>query len=228
MSASATWHRLVELVRGAGVIVFDFDGTLVDSNAIKWRAFDRCFAQFPEHRAEIQTYCHAEHHVPRWEKFRHVYERIVGLAYTPHIEAALSAQFERDTTQDIIAAQEIPGAASFVAGAAASGRVIGLLSNTPHAILERILERRGWRSWFTHVQGAPVRKADWLARCKAAHALSAPELVFFGDTPEDARAAEEAGCLFIGIGAQLEGKAAHWSEDFTRLNPTAQPREAGA
>ena len=213
--------RVTDLLRRARVLIFDFDGTLVDSAAIKRRAFDRCFAEFPAQRAEIQAYCHAHHHAPRWEKFRHVYERILGLPYTPVIEARLLALFDEETSERIIAAREIPGAARWVSALAGTAqRMTGLLSSTPHATLLRIVERRGWRPWFALLQGAPVQKASWLARCKAEHRTARQELVFFGDTPEDARSAEEAECLFIGVGPKLQGCVAHWVADFTELNPT--------
>lgn len=217
MSARPLERALVERLARARAFIFDFDGTLVDSTAIKWRAFDRCFAQFPTQRTEIQAYCRSHHHTPRWEKFRHVYERIVQRPYTADIEAKLLALFDEESTEQIIAAREIAGAASFLAAVAAR-RMTGLLSSTPHATLLHIVDRRGWRPWFTLIQGAPVRKSSWLAHVKATHVLDRHELVFFGDAPEDARAAEEAGCAFVAVGASLEGMVPHWLADFTALS----------
>ena len=216
MRVTAVCAEVMEAIQRARAVVFDFDGTLVDSTAIKWRAFDRCFAQFPERQAEIQAYCRGHHHTPRWEKFRHVYEQILELPYTSAIAARLLALFEEETSERVIAAREIPGAAQFVATVAAQ-RMAGLLSSTPHATLLHLVERRGWRPWFTFIQGAPVHKARWLAQCKATHAPARQELVFFGDAPEDAHAAEEAGCLFVAVGAALHGVAPHWLADFTEL-----------
>jgi phosphoglycolate phosphatase-like HAD superfamily hydrolase len=217
MRGTTVRSEVDEIIRRARAVVFDFDGTLVDSTAIKWRAFDRCFMQFPARQAEIQAYCRGHHHTPRWEKFRHVYERILGLPYTLELEAKLLAVFDQESTEHIIAAREIPGAARLVCAVAAR-RMTGLLSSTPHATLLHLVEQRGWRPWFTFLQGAPVHKASWLAQCKAAHALARQELVFFGDAPEDAQAAEEAGCLFVAVGAALHGAAPHWLADFTALS----------
>ncbi|MBI3011703.1 MAG: HAD family hydrolase [Candidatus Omnitrophica bacterium] len=227
MKLTAARSPLADVIQHARVRVFDFDGTLVDSTAIKWRAFDECFAGFPEHRAQIQGYCRSRHHTPRREKFQYVYEEILGLAYTPEIEARLLARFDRETTKQIIAAREIPGAAQFLAAAAADC-ITGVLSSTPHETLLHILERRGWRRWFEYVQGAPVHKADWLARFKARYALTRQELVFFGDTGEDAQAAQEAGCAFVAVGDGALGSAVteapfalaprYWLADFTALS----------
>ena len=183
------------------MLAFDFDGTLVDSNPIKWRAFERCFTEFPEQREEILAYCCGQHHTPRGDKFRHVYERILKRPYPPEIPAALHARYEAETTQQIIAAPEVPGAERFLREAG-RGREIALLSSTPHDVLTEIIDRRRWRAYFRQVQGAPVDKADWLRRARESRGLAPETLLFIGDTEEDAQAAAAAGCAFLGIGAE--------------------------
>lgn len=179
------------------ILVFDFDGTLVDSNRIKWEGFNRCFAEFPEQRDEILAYCRGNHHVTRGEKFRAVYEQMLGLPYSPEIERRLHRRFEEATTDAIIRAPEIPGASEFLQRARSRHRT-AVLSSTPHEILLVILERRRWSSYFDLKQGAPVDKATWL---RALERMGFPrhEVLFFGDTPEDAAAARVAGCRFVPV-----------------------------
>jgi phosphoglycolate phosphatase-like HAD superfamily hydrolase len=217
MNSAVRTPRLAEWLRPARAIVLDFDGTLVDSTPIKQRAFERCFAGFAESRHEILAYCWGHHHTPRGEKFRYVYERILRRPYTAKIAASLHAQFDAETTQQIIEAPERPGAARFLA-ATAKRHLTALLSSTPHEILEAIVSQRGWRPWFTRIQGAPVHKASWLRSLKTQHALTPQELVFFGDTDEDAQAAKAADCAFVGVGTHLEGRVTCWIEDFMRTS----------
>ena len=187
------------LLSSAKMLVFDFDGTLVDSNRIKQRAFETCFAgpEFAGRRAEILSYCAGHHHTPRGEKFRHVYEGILGRPYTPEAEKRLHDCFERETTAEIIRAPEIPGASEFLAEVRASHRT-AVLSSTPHPILLTILERRGWAGRFDRIQGAPVDKAEWLRQLQA-RGLSMDQILFFGDSPEDAQSAQKAGCRFLKV-----------------------------
>ena len=206
-----SFARLVERARA---LVFDFDGTLVDSNGIKRRAFEHCFADAPAaHQADIQAYCRGFNHTPRWEKFRHIYKHILHRTYTQVIEAELLRRFEAETTQQIVEAPEIRGASAFLAQAART-HVTAVLSSTPEATLLRILEGRRWRGYFQMVQGVPVDKAAWLSRWRLTHA----ETLFFGDTVEDAQAAQRAGCLFVGVANQeLRDAAVHVLEDFTGM-----------
>ncbi len=192
-----------DMLARARALVFDFDGTLVDSNPIKYQAFATCFAEFPQQREEILAYCGGHHHTPRWEKFRHVCEQILQQPYTEARAASLHERFEAATTAQIIAAPEIPGASAFLRSV--RGRyLLALLSSTPEQILREILARRGWQGWFDVVQGAPVKKAAWLTAFGERHGLAPSRVVFFGDTPEDARAAEEAGCAFLAIQNSFE------------------------
>lgn len=181
--------------------VFDLDGTLVDSNGIKWRAFESVFADAPERIGDIMAYCRQHHHTPRWEKFRHVYERILGRTYSPAIERDLTERFAAATTRQIIDAPELPGASEWLRCARNACAVTALLSSTPQETLIEIVSARGWRPWFTVIQGAPVQKTDWLRRWRRHLGVDGQDVVYFGDTEEDAQAAAAARCRFVGVGA---------------------------
>jgi phosphoglycolate phosphatase-like HAD superfamily hydrolase len=216
MSVAAA-RSVGELIRAARALVFDFDGTLVDSNEIKWQAFETCFAEFAAERDEILAYCRSYHHVPRGEKFRHVYETILGRPYTAEVAAMLHARFASVTTHAIVRAAEIPGAGAFTA-AVAGRTVTGLLSSTPHEVLLSIVGARGWKERFSVVRGAPVVKAAWLRQFHATQGLDPHAVVFFGDMPEDAAAAADAGCVFVGVANEaLKREDRPFIADFTGL-----------
>lgn len=206
------------VIRRARALVFDFDGTLVDSNAIKWRGFEEVFAEFQDRLDDIMVYCRGANHRIRGDKFRHVYEQILGLPYTAAIESELQGRYAAATTQAIIDAREIPGAMAFLTDVGDRYRT-ALLSSTPHHILLEILERRGMRRYFQHVQGAPVDKAAWLRAFRRDHALASEQIAFFGDTKEDMIAATASGCVFIGVGQGVPfPDACAMIADFQRLS----------
>lgn len=191
---ASSWKALL---RKSRVLVFDFDGTLVDSVPVKWRAFDRCFEKFPAQRERIRAYCRGNNHTPRWEKFKYVYEGILRLPYTREIEQELHRCFEQETTERISQAPALPGASEFLERVRPNYRT-ALLSSTPHEILLEILEKRGWAGRFDEARGAPVNKASWLKE-RRTQGFTPEQILFFGDTPEDAAAAREAGCGFISV-----------------------------
>ncbi len=183
-------------------LVFDFDGTLVDSNPIKARAFERVFDDFPQRQEEILAYCNNHHHTPRDVKFRTVYETILKLPYTPEVDAKLHRCFEAETTGQIIRAREIPGALDFLRHVQET-HWTGLLSSTPHQVLLEILKQRGWMEYFRQIRGAPVEKSLWLKELQKSKNWRPEEIVFFGDTQEDSRAAQAAGVHFGAVGKDV-------------------------
>src|SRR5207237_10853845 len=123
--------------------VFDFDGTLLDSNEIKWSGFEHVFSDFADKMPEISRYCRGNNHTIRGEKFRFVCEQILHIDYSAERARLLHDRYAAYTTAGVAAAPEIPGAAEFVR--AIKGRPKALLSSTPHAILLELLQRQGWR-----------------------------------------------------------------------------------
>jgi len=193
-----TPDAVLKLIHDTRFLVLDFDGTLVDSNPIKLKAFEKCFGGYPQFEA-IMAYCQNNHHTPRKTKFRHVFENILKKPYLSETEKKLLEQYAAHTTEQVICAPEIPGATLFLEKFARA-RETALLSSTPHEILLHILEERKMRHYFKTIQGAPVHKASWLKQFKAEKNCKPAEVLFIGDSEEDAKSAEEAGISFIQIG----------------------------
>lgn len=206
-----------EVVQRARALIFDFDGTLVDSNEIKWRGFETVFADAGDRLPDVMAYCRGSDHVIRGDKFRHVYERILHRPYTPEVAAALHARFAEATTALIVEAPEVPGASSFLRGL--STRLItAILSSTPQQILEQIVDARRWNGLVKTLHGAPIDKSAWLRECRRAHGPGHDDLVFFGDSPDDAAAAKAAGCAFVAVAnPRLAGSDAPWIEEYWPL-----------
>ena len=175
--------KILRLVEAARAVVFDFDGTLVDSNEIKWKGFEYAFAAYPERLSEISRFCRTENHMIRGAKFRYVCEHILKVPYTEQLDYKFHALYAEYTTDAVVAAPETPGGLDFVRGIRHCP--VALLSSTPHEILLEILRRRGWAAMFQYIQGAPVSKREWLQRFQESLGCSPSDIVFFGDTDED-------------------------------------------
>jgi phosphoglycolate phosphatase-like HAD superfamily hydrolase len=195
-------EAVIAAVESAKALVFDFDGTLVDTNEIKWSGFEHVFSEYKERLPEISEYCRSNNHTIRGEKFRFVCEQILHIAYTPERQQSLHERYAAYTTEAVARAPEIPGAAEFVRKV--GYRPTALLSSTPHEILLEILNRKGWRSMFGAIQGAPVVKRDWLGVFRSGIGCEPGDILFFGDTEEDEASARSFGCAFVRVGVTIE------------------------
>ena len=60
------------------ILAFDFDGTIVESNDIKDKAFDSIFSNWPKHRYAMMQWHLANNTMVRQEKFQYFVKVFLG------------------------------------------------------------------------------------------------------------------------------------------------------
>lgn len=201
-------------------LFFDFDGVLADSVAVKTRAFARLFVDHgPDVVARVVGH-HLKHGgMSRFDKFRHYYREFLGRPLPEAEMEALCARFAALVVEEVVAAPEIPGASAFLERCRDIPCFV--ISGTPQEEMRQICRRRGLHRRFREILGAPVGKAEHLARLLAEYELDPAACLFFGDAGGDLAAARACAVPFIGI---LPGKDAPlladapdivWYPDFT-------------
>lgn len=184
-------------------VAFDFDGTLVRSNAIKRDCFYEGVAGLPG-AAEVLDELFAN----GFQGDRHaVFAEVVG-----RLDAAgardlpdpsdLAAAYGRSVHARIAGAPEVPGARDALARLKAAGKRLFLISATPQAPLEAVVEARGLLRFFDALLGAPTGKAEHLRRIMQTDGHAAKEIVMVGDGRDDQEAAALIGCRFIAVTAE--------------------------
>jgi phosphoglycolate phosphatase len=182
-------------------VVFDFDGTLVDSNAIKREAFFRAVAGHPG-GASRMSHVLDRTRGDRREVF-HAYEadRIGGTAAPdPGAVDSLVAAFSLDVDAAVAAAAEMPGASALLVRLRGAGLYTVLSSATPRVNLRDILARRGWLGWFDHIEGHPTSKVQTLLNVMQEYRHGAAALAVVGDGTDDRASAAAVGCRFYPVG----------------------------
>jgi len=188
-------------------VIFDFDGTLVESVGIKDDAFAALFAGYSGQLDAIMDYHRTNNHTIRFEKFEHIHRNILGLEYTDADRERLSRRFSALVVERIVACPWVDGARELLALGAELP--FYLVSMSPREELLAILERRGIRGCFRDVYASEWAKADAIADIVAREGIAAGSAVYVGDAPEDQSAAEAVGVRFLGrdSGRPLNGRA---------------------
>ncbi len=196
-------------------IVFDFDGTLIQSAEAKHEAFYRLFPD------EV-PYCEIVGGILKDDPdgSRH--------AVIPRMMAAMSkrglalptahTEFDRigAYAQAIYAVQssvpECAGATECLR-ALHGHAALYISSNTPEVDLTALLEKRGWMTYFSGWFGHPRTKHETLTMLVARHGGNPANIAVIGDGESDRRAATALGCHFFwlsgptvlaAVAAQLE------------------------
>lgn len=173
-------------------VVFDFDGTLVMSNAIKRDGFFAVTAEIAG-GADAMTALLA---APPGDRFA--------------IFAAFSARFGQDAGEmaeaygawceaAILEAPERTRATEALAALRQRGLRIWINSATPEAPLRAIVKRRYPPGSFDGVLGGHNRKVANLRAVMSAEGLTPDEILMVGDGIDDKLGAAEIGCRFVGL-----------------------------
>ena len=175
----------------------DFDGTLVESNNIKDRAFETIFCEWPEHTETMMCWHLTHDSIERGEKFRYFVEEVLALPGQNDLIEKLSSRFGELTKTAICECPFVKGAEEFLEYF--SNRIATyLVSATPQQDLNQIIKARALAANFKDVYGAPISKIETLKNIMLSENVSVDEILFIGDSAEDQQAAKFLGIRFIG------------------------------
>jgi phosphoglycolate phosphatase len=184
-------------------VVFDFDGTLVDSNSIKRGTAYEVVSAIANGTAILDQVYEENWGGDRYWIFGRFAELASSASVPPqgraHWGAQLAAEYTRRCEVAVIHCAEIPGAWNVVNTLSQSGLIVSINSATPTAALRDIVAGRGWKTVFSDILGAPASKAVNLDSIAKASGMLPSEIVMVGDKIVDQDGAEEFGCHFIGL-----------------------------
>lgn len=73
-----------------------------------------------------------------------------------------------------------------------------LVSGIPQRDLNEIIVERGLQKYFIKIYGAPINKTETLDKIMVTEKVSAGQMMYIGDSPEDQQVAKLLGIRFIG------------------------------
>ena len=181
------------------VLVFDFDGVILESADIKTRAFRELFAPYPDQLEAIVAYHEANAGISRYEKFRHIYRHFLDKPLGVEEERALGERFSDLVVDEVMRCPFVPGALELLK-AYFRERPLFLVSGTPEGELHRLVEARNLTAMFREVYGSPKGKPAIIKEVLAVTAKPSAVVLFVGDGRSDYEAAKAAGVAFVGRG----------------------------
>lgn len=179
-------------------VLFDFDGTLVESLDAKIAAFRDLYAPFGDAIAGAAVaHYRANTGVPRGLRIRHCHEHLLGRTPSSREVQQLSDQFGAMVEDQVIAADWVPGAEAFLETHAETIPLF-LVSATPQPELDRIIQARAIETYFTDVLGSPPEKLAMVHDLLSHHWFDPARVVMIGDGKADFEAAQGSNVRFLG------------------------------
>jgi phosphoglycolate phosphatase-like HAD superfamily hydrolase len=175
-------------------VVFDYDGTLIDSREIKTRnyvaAFERVFASQARDRPAVVASCVRTSGANRFVQLRDTLAAL-GRSAAPAQEEEWSRLYSSLNAESVARIPEFPSVRPLLREL----RGLGIRPCAASGILEqellRELARRGLTGFFDEIRGG-----DKLGALRALVERGLGRVLFVGDTDYDRRTAEEAGVGF--------------------------------
>jgi phosphoglycolate phosphatase-like HAD superfamily hydrolase len=177
-------------------VIFDFDGVILESVDIKTEAFLFLFADHPEHGEAIRRYHLENLGISRYLKFEWIYSELLGRAISEEEIRQLGETFSEIVLEKVLACPFVPGAMKLLE-TLHNRSLLFIASGTPQEELERVVDARNLRQFFTEVWGSPRGKVEIIRSILSRFGLSEEDVFFVGDGLSDYRAAVETGVGFI-------------------------------
>lgn len=181
-------------------LVFDCDGVILDSNAIKNAAFASVSATFGPSRSAAFVDHHQRHGgISRNEKFAWLLDVLLEVPACDRepLMAQLLHDYAAICARELLRCRLIPGVEALLAAipnTAVAHVVTGGAENEVRSIFrERKLDR-----YFASILGSPTSKRDNMLALRDAGVFHARS-VYFGDAELDMQLAEEFGLDFIFV-----------------------------
>jgi phosphoglycolate phosphatase len=188
------------------LVIFDFDGTLVDSLAHSIEVFQRIAPQF---KLKLDLTLETARTTPTRQLFKQM-----GVSFWKL--PRLIRTFQEEASQDAERLALFAGISPTIQSLAARGTRLGILSSNREDAIRRCLRTHNLEQQFAFVVGYPklFGKAKALRRIIKAERVERSQLLYVGDETRDIEAARKA---------KIASAAATWGFHAESLLATAQP-----
>jgi phosphoglycolate phosphatase len=185
---------------GIRAIVFDLDGTLIESNQLKYDAYFRLFPADDRHGCVIREVLSECFEQSRFIILEEILRRLVGRE-APAQTQEVKVLAERYNEIVLAGAKTCPQkkGAETVLKRFAPDYKLYLSSTTPDGALKEIISFRKWTAYFCGVFGYPHEKSETLRHIIASEQYKSTQVLVVGDGESDKRSAMENGCLFVHV-----------------------------
>lgn len=202
------------------VILWDFDGVIMDSMPIRGRGFEEVLKEYPQEQvAELMAFHEYNGGLSRYVKFRYFFEKIRGEQITEQQVLALADKFS-EIMMSLLLDEKllIMDSVNFIKQNA-DNYEMHIVSGSDGNELRQICEGLQLASYFKTINGSPTPKKELVRQVIGANNYEKQSVVLIGDSINDYEAAQHNKIHFIGCyNNDLKAIALNFIESFEICN----------
>ena len=189
----------MEKFKGKKIILWDFDGVIVDSSKIRIKGFKETLKDFPSSQVEeLIKYHKANGGLSRYVKYRYFFDKIRGEEISEEkvqqLSAAFSAIMKKDLTDKRFL---IPEVLNFIQKNHKSF-IMHIVSGSDETELKYLCRQLEIEHLFKSINGSPVPKIELVKTIISSYNYVRDDVCLIGDSINDYEAARESGIDFFG------------------------------
>ncbi len=180
------------------VLAFDFDGVLLESVAVKDKAFYNLFKDTTiQEREKILALHKRTPGIQRRDKISLLLIEALKREATLAIVNSALERFAELVWEGLMNCPEVPGVRGVLEEVSKQVPCY-VVSAAPQNELRAVAEKRNFCKYFIDVWGSPPTKAELLHRIIIQESVVPEEVTLIGDKSSDLKAAQKVGTGFIG------------------------------
>ena len=202
------------------VILWDFDGVLINSGAVRDLGFEQVLADYPaEQVAQVMNYHRVNGGLSRYVKFRYFFEQILKQKVTDVQVQNLAKSFseimhELLVNPDLLIADSLHFAKEYHLK-----REMHIDSGSDQIELRYLCNQLNIDQYFKTINGSPTPKTALVKNLLKNLDYKPEDVVLIGDSINDYEAAEDNGIKFIGYNnIELKKISSNYITSFSQLN----------
>lgn len=181
------------------IILWDFDGVIIDSHAVREQGFREVLSEFPKNNIEELLIYHRKNGgLSRYVKFRYFLEMIRKEKISEALVEEWSSKFSEIMRKKLInKANLFPKTLNFIERQ--SGQMnMHIISGSDGDELRYLCAQLGLTPYFKTIEGSPVPKNDLVKKVLENYSYQPQDCVLIGDSINDYEAARASNIDFLG------------------------------
>jgi phosphoglycolate phosphatase-like HAD superfamily hydrolase len=182
------------------IILWDFDGVLMNSNAVRDIGFEKVLANFPKYQVdELMAFHQANGGLSRYVKFRYFYEEVLKQEVTEEQIQEMAASFSVIMKSLLVNPDLlIQDSLEFVKQQFEQKIPMHIVSGSDQTELRFLCKELNIEHYFLSIHGSPTAKKILVKNVIEENKYNKENIILIGDSINDFEAAKENEITFCG------------------------------